>query len=187
MQCNLSEMTLEELWQLFPIVLTEHQAYWKDWYEEEKQKLLSCLCMDTIRIHHIGSTAIERIWAKPIIDILVEIPQNASMTKVKEKLLKHGYLCMSETVNRISFNQGYTATGFAPKVFHLHLRYDGDADELYFRDYMNRHPALAKEYERLKIRLWKKYEYHRDAYTDAKSAFVNQYTERAKREGRDTA
>ena len=31
---KLSEMSLEELWQLFPIVLTKHQSCWKDWYEE---------------------------------------------------------------------------------------------------------------------------------------------------------
>lgn len=31
---SLSEMTLEELWQLFPIFLTEHQECWKDWYDK---------------------------------------------------------------------------------------------------------------------------------------------------------
>ena len=36
MSKKLSEMSLEELWQLFPIFLTEHQDYWKDWYAEEK-------------------------------------------------------------------------------------------------------------------------------------------------------
>ena len=76
--------------------------------------------------------------------------------------------------------KGYTDKGFADRVFHIHLRYDGDNDELYFRDYMNSHPELAKEYEELKISLWKKYEHNRDAYTDAKSAFVKRYTKCAK-------
>lgn len=39
MKKKLSEMTLEELWQLFPIVLTEHQACWEDWYAEEERLL----------------------------------------------------------------------------------------------------------------------------------------------------
>jgi GrpB-like predicted nucleotidyltransferase (UPF0157 family) len=67
----LSEMTLQELWQLFPIQLSEHKEYWKDWYQEEKNFLASFLPKD-IQIYHIGSTAISGIWAKPLIDILLE-------------------------------------------------------------------------------------------------------------------
>ena len=52
---KLSEMTLEELWQLFPIVLTEHQPQWKEWYREEEALLLSKL-QGIARISHIGST-----------------------------------------------------------------------------------------------------------------------------------
>lgn len=172
----LSEMTLEQLWELFPIVLSEHKSCWADWYEEEKQRLLSVLPETEIKISHIGSTAIDGIWAKPIVDILVEIPEGASMEAAKEALEGGGYLCMSECENRKSFNRGYTREGFAGRVFHLHLRYEGDNPELSFRDYMNAHPALAKEYEKLKLSLWKKYEHNRDAYTDAKSAFVKKYT-----------
>ena len=89
-------------------------------------------------------------------------------------------MCISKS--RISLNKGYTSQGFAERVFHIHLRYGGDNDELYFRDYMNDHPALAKEYEKLKLSLWKKYEHDRDAYTDAKSTFVKKYTDSAKAE-----
>ena len=180
MNKSLSEMTLEELWELFPIILSEHKSCWKDWYDEEKQEIADILCDNDFRIHHIGSTAIDHIWAKPIVDILIEIPKSISMDDIKEKLVNNGYICMSEEENRKSFNKGYTDKGFADRVFHIHLRYDGDNDELYFRDYMNSHPELAKEYEELKISLWKKYEHNRDAYTDAKSAFVKRYTECAK-------
>lgn len=70
----ISEMTLEDLWQLFPIFLTEHNDKWNVWYNEEYKRLCSILSGIGARISHIGSTAIENIWAKPIIDILVEIP-----------------------------------------------------------------------------------------------------------------
>lgn len=43
MEKELSEMTPEELWKLFPIVLKEHNIKYKDWYEIEKQKLLNCI------------------------------------------------------------------------------------------------------------------------------------------------
>lgn len=65
---SLSEMSLEELWQLFPIILTEHKDCWKQWYAEEEQHIKEMLPAGS-RINHIGSTAIDSIWAKPIIDI----------------------------------------------------------------------------------------------------------------------
>ena len=87
---------------------------------------------------------------------------------------------MSESEKGLSFNKGYTEIGFAERVFHLHLRYTGDNYELYFRDYLNEFPNIAKEYEKLKLSLWKEYEHNRDAYTNAKTEFVKKYTEKAK-------
>ena len=179
MRKNLSEITLEELWQLFPIVLVEHQECWKNWYLEEETLLknaLSKMC----RISHIGSTAIPTIWSKPIIDILVEIPGEDNLFDYKDLIIKNGYICMSQSENRLSFNKGYTENGFAERTFHLHLRYAGDNNELYFRDYLIEFPDVAKEYEKLKLSLWKKYEHNRDDYTNAKTEFVKKYTEQAK-------
>ena len=66
----LSEMSLEELWELFPIFLVEHNEKWaKDYAEIEvvmKNTFSDC---HIIRIGHIGSTAIKNIYAKDIIDI----------------------------------------------------------------------------------------------------------------------
>lgn len=177
---SLSEMTLEELWELFPIVLSEHKEYWNDWYTEEEKRITKFLPIANARISHIGSTAVHEIWAKPIVDILLEIPEMVSMEKLKNILVDNGYICMSESARRKSFNRGYTNEGFAEKVFHLHLRYCGDNNELYFRDYLNDNPDVAKEYETLKLSLWKKYEHNRDEYTDAKSEFVIKNTEKAK-------
>ena len=182
MSPSLEEMSLEELWQLFPIFLREHQDEWKDWYEEERLRLLSFLPEHQIvRLSHIGSTSVKTIWAKPIVDILLEIPKETDMTVMKDLLLQNGYLLMSESQGRMSFNKGYTLSGFAERVFHLHLRYEGDHDELYFRDYLQEHPAVAKDYEKLKLALWKQYEHNRDAYTEAKTDFIKNYTEEAKK------
>lgn len=125
---KLSEMTLEELWRLFPIILTPHRDCWEEWYRE-----------------------------------------------------KTGYICMSRSACRWSFNKGYTENGFAEKVFHLHLRFRGDHDELYFRDYLLEHPDTAYRYQELKLELAGKFRYNRDAYTDAKTGFVRKYTEEQKR------
>ncbi|MBZ2066038.1 GrpB family protein [Streptococcus sanguinis] len=182
MSPSLEEMSLEELWQLFPIFLREHQDEWKDWYAEERLRLLSFLpANQLVRISHIGSTSVETIWAKPIVDILLEIPKETDMAVMKDLLLQNGYLLMSESQGRMSFNKGYTPSGFAERVFHLHLRYECDHDELYFRDYLQEHPAVAKDYEKLKLSLWKKYEHNRDAYTEAKTDFIKNYTDEAKK------
>ncbi len=179
MGMKLSEMTLEELWQLFPIYLTEHQSCWKEWYSEEDDLLKKKLSSGE-RISHIGSTAIPAIWAKPIVDILVEVPKGSNLLDYKDLIVNSGYICMSQRENGLSFNKGYTENGFAERVFHLHLRYAGDNNELYFRDYLIEHPDIAKEYEKLKLLLWKDYEHNRDGYTNAKTEFVNEYTEKAK-------
>ena len=182
MSPTLEEMSLEELWQLFPIFLREYQDEWKDWYAEERLRLLSFLSANQlVRISHIGSTSVETIWAKPIVDILLEIPKETDMAVTRDLLLQNGYLLMSESQGRMSFNKGYTPSGFAERVFHLHLRYEGDHDELYFRDYLQEHPAVAKDYEKLKLSLWKQYEHNRDAYTEAKTDFIKNYTEEAKK------
>ncbi|WP_061592851.1 GrpB family protein [Streptococcus sanguinis] len=182
MSPTLEEMSLEELWQLFPIFLREHQDEWKDWYAEERLRLLKFFpANQLVRIGHIGSTSLETIWAKPIVDILLEIPKETDIAVTRDLLLQNGYLLMSESQGRMSFNKGYTPSGFAERVFHLHLRYEGDHDELYFRDYLQEHPAVAKDYEKLKLALWKQYEHNRDAYTEAKTEFIKNYTEKAKK------
>ena len=177
----LLRMSLVELWELFPIILSPFNPLWGEWFEEEKSFLQQRLPSDKVlRISHIGSTAIGEIWAKPIIDILVEVEHTASLLQIKEILLQVGYLCMNESPTRLSFNKGYTLQGFSDKVFHLHLRYWGDNDELYFRDYLQEHLLVARQYEALKISLWKPYEHDRDAYTAHKTNFVRKYTQIAK-------
>lgn len=173
-------MTKEELWRLFPIFLVEHDPEWVLWYADE-QKLLSTVLPESeiVRISHIGSTAVPDIWAKNIVDIMVETLPESGWQSIKEILQSNGYLCMSEDERWISFNKGYTENGFANRVFHLHLRRAGDNHELYFRDYLLENPSAAKEYETLKLALWKKYEHDRDAYTEAKGEFIKLRTEEA--------
>ena len=179
---ELSEMTLEELWELFPIFLVPYDVKWNEYYDEIEYSIKRLLSdYPVYRISHIGSTAIQGIWAKNIVDVLVEIPQHFDMKEIASILEQNGFIIMSSEANRISLNKGYTKNGFADKVYHIHLRYSGDNAELYFRDYLNEHPEVAKEYETLKLRLWKQYEHNRDAYTDAKTDFISKWTAEARK------
>ena len=178
---ELHEMTLEELWELFPIVLTPPSPNWKLWFEDEKQALKEILSSFECKIHHIGSTAINGIWAKPIVDILIETNNHADMKSIARIMEANGYIIMHESsIPRFSLNKGYTKNGFAERVFHIHLHLTDDKDEIYFRDYLNEHPTVAKEYEALKLSIWKKFEHDRDGYTNAKHNFVKKYTLLAK-------
>lgn len=186
MNKKFGEMSPQELWQLFPIFLVEHNKAWTKWYEEEKNAILATVPGKSIkRINHIGSTAVLGIWAKNIVDILLEVNNKSDLDIIKDILINNGWLCMNTTENRITLNKGYTKQGFAKKVFHLHIRITGDNDELFFRDYLNEHEEVAKEYETLKLSLWKKFEHDRDGYTDAKTDFIKKCTDLAKCEYRN--
>ncbi|ROT11581.1 GrpB family protein [Muribaculaceae bacterium Isolate-105 (HZI)] len=169
---RLQNMTLEELWELFPIVLTAHNPQWSVWAEEEMRLLSSLLVKYHPIISHIGSTAIPDIQAKPIVDILVEVSPGIEWLPIIEILERNGYICMSESGSRISFNKGYTPSGYADKVFHVHVHRTGDNDEILFRDYLIAHSESAKEYETLKLSLLPEYRNNRDGYTEAKTEFV---------------
>lgn len=179
---ELSELSLEELWERFPISLVAPNDKWKQSYDEMEALLKAGLSdCPVVRISHIGSTAIVGIWAKDIVDVLIEVSRASDLEQTAKALARSGFTRMSTKAGRISFNRGYTKDGFAEKVFHVHLRFAGDNDELYFRDYLNEHPQTALEYEALKLQLWKQFEHDRDAYTDAKTAFVSKWTAEAKR------
>lgn len=180
---DLTALSLEELWTLFPIILKEHNPDYKVLYEEEKRRIISKVKPENlIRISHIGSTAVKGLTAKPIVDILLEIDGDCGVSAIIKVLKTLGWRLMSQEDDpvKLSFNKGYTPEGFADRVYHLHVRYFGNWPELYFRDFLIAHPDVAGEYERLKLKLWKQYEHDRDGYTEAKTDFVRRYSDMAK-------
>ena len=178
----LEELSYAELMALFPIALVPHRDEWREQYARERERLLAQLPEDAVfRLSHVGSTAIEGLWAKPTVDMVLEASGAAAFERLDAVIPTCGYIRMRSEEGRVSFNRGYTPEGFAQEVFHLHLRLPGDADEVFFRDYLNLRPDLAAEYEQLKLALWKPYERDRDGYTAAKGDFVRRVTAEAKR------
>ncbi|MDO4183061.1 MAG: GrpB family protein [Coriobacteriia bacterium] len=176
-------LSLQQLWQLFPIKLVPPDPAWAENYQEMVDYLQKGLQGFRVeRISHVGSTAVPGLWAKPIVDILVELSAGEDMAAATQRLQDLGFTCMAQRAGRASFNWGYTLKGFASKVYHLHLRFAGDNDELYFRDYLAQHAHVAQEYAALKLSLWREYEHDRDAYTAAKTDFIQSVVDRAKRE-----
>ncbi len=177
----LEDLSLEELWELFPITFVDNNIKFENQFLTEKENLEFLLGNYVKRISHIGSTAIKSIKTKPIVDILIEIDFN-NKDIVKGILLNNHYILMSEAPDKISFNKGYTINGYADNVFHIHIKKFGDCDELYFRDYLNDNLQKAKEYEKLKSELYDKYKPNRDLYTAGKTDFVTETVNAAKEE-----
>ncbi len=177
---ELSRMTNEELWRLFPIMLREHDPSWPGKYSSEKQNIVRIMGNKNIaRISHVGSTSVPGLFAKPTIDILVEITDDCDTEKLIGGMTSGGYIYSPKPENpppHMMFLKGYTPEGFKGQAFHVHVRYFGDWGELYFRDYIKDHKSVADEYAALKAQLIKTYEHDRDGYTDAKTDFINRYT-----------
>ena len=183
---SIGDMTNKELGGLFPIIIAEPDSRWPKLFEREKNKIRKALGKrNTIRIEHIGSTAIPRLKAKPTIDILLEVPGLMDSDGAIKKLKKLGYHYIPKPENpppHMMFAKGYTIHGFKGQAYHIHVRYRGDWDELYFRDYLKSHLDVAREYGELKVRLSRTYRNDREAYTDKKNSFIKRITRMARKE-----
>ena len=180
----LEEMSLEELWQLFPIILADHDPAWKSFYQTEAELLTDRFKPILTRISHIGSTAVENLLAKPTIDILLEVRENTPPDTVRQIAVEAGYTVMAEQLSgeyRLDLCKGYTPQGFADKVFHLHIRYPGDWDEIVFCEFLKANPDKAREYAQLKTGLQKRFKHNRDAYTEAKGDFIRNSVKQARK------
>ena len=178
-------MSLEELWQLYPIILREYNPNYQSWYAEEKQRLLQILHdYDICRINHIGSTSVAGLIAKPTIDILLELPKGCPVNDIAQLLQNDSWILMQKNDQQgtLDLGKGYMPNGFAEKVYHLHVKPLGDWNELYFRDYLQQYPNVARQYETLKLGLKERFEHNRDAYTYGKSDFIIEQSQKAKLE-----
>lgn len=187
MKKSINTMSAEERGKLFPIILEEHNPDWLLQATQEEMFLRFLLGDDIVHITHIGSTAVPALLAKPTIDFLLEIDERANVNEMLMKLLVNGYeynVDKERVAPHIMLMKGYTLQGFQGQVFHIHMRYPGDYDEVYFKDYLCSHPAVAQAYGELKKQLQKQFEYDLYGYTMAKSDFikhVNQVARQAKK------
>jgi len=173
---------------IYPVILSIYNPAWQEWFAEEKANLEQLVGIENItKISHIGSTAVPGLAAKPTVDILLEINEATDINRLTSALPPQEYICLNKEAltmptppPHLMFLKGYLSDGFAEKVYHIHVRYPGDWDELRFRDYLITHPETAAEYADLKHSLFKNYEHDRDGYTNAKSEFIKNTIIKAK-------
>lgn len=181
---DLHQMTTDELGKLFPIVIEEFDNNWKDHFDTEKNQIQGLFAKSEIAsIEHIGSTAIRDLKSKPTVDILMEVSKKLGNAKIIERLDAIGYQYIKRLDNpppHMMFVKGYTTKGFKGQVYHIHVRYKGDWDEIYFRDYIRENSEIRIEYEDLKLELAAKFRNDREAYTKAKSTFIKKINKLAR-------
>ena len=196
MKKKVADLTPEEFQKTFPIILTDDHPDYVTWYEEEKEKILGVIDpTDVARIHHIGSSAVKGLIAKPIVDILLEIDGCCKVDRLLDRLKTIGFgeeiSSKAENPFRLLLAKGMSCDGFAERVFLLHIRYLGDWNELYFRDYLRAHAETAEEYGRIKQQILQDIQNGKiermpngqpNGYSQAKYAFVEKISAQAKAE-----
>jgi len=163
--------------QVFIIPWTEE---WIVAYEEECSRIRAKLNKFNATIHHIGSTSIQGLSAKPIIDIAVEVDRFDDGLLCVTGLEELGYLYHGTKIlpERHYLNKG------EPRTHQIHMYERGNrylADQLLFRDYLNSNVGSRQEYQELKVRLSEVHKSDKHAYAEAKTDFVQDILLRARR------
>lgn len=156
-----------------PIRIVPYDPVWPERFERERVLLQEAIGQWIVGgIHHVGSTAVPNLAAKPIVDILVGIEDLDRSRVCFGPLRRLSYLYAPYRAEEMHW---FCKPGPERRTHHLHLVPKSSAryrDELRFRDRLRSDAALAASYVELKRRLARRFERDRDAYTDAKSEFI---------------
>ncbi|MBI2410402.1 MAG: GrpB family protein [Candidatus Kerfeldbacteria bacterium] len=150
--------------------VASYNQEWPKIFQAEKKLLLKHL--GNLDIHHIGSTSIPGLSAKPVIDIVVLIPSLEDAQKYLLSLAELGY----EYKPAQSSQERYFFVKGNPAQFHLSLaqpeKFSYWKRQVFFLDYLREHPDALRQYEELKKDLIKKFPDAGPQYTEGKSEFI---------------
>jgi GrpB-like predicted nucleotidyltransferase (UPF0157 family) len=155
--------------------------YDPDWpvaFAVEAESIRGALRDVPANVHHIGSTAIPGIFAKPIIDILLVVPSLELLDSQVPSMEALGYESLGEfgIAGRRYFRKDSATTGIRTHQVHaFESGSTGARRHLAFRDYMRSHPGAAREYSLLKQRLATEFPHSMPDYIDGKDAFVKHH------------
>jgi GrpB-like predicted nucleotidyltransferase (UPF0157 family) len=163
-----------------PIIIVEYNPRWPEMYAEERARIALAVGPVFIAYEHVGSTAVPGLGAKPIIDIMAAVQKLDDAEMCVGLLGGIGYDYVPE-FNALIPDRRFFRKG-SPRSHHLHVT-TTDADfwkkHLLFRNYLRAHPATAREYYELKLKLAAQYGVDRDGYTNAKTEFVRGVEQKA--------
>ena len=157
------------------VEITDYDPRWPLLFDEEAARIRDVLRgLGHYSIEHFGSTSIPAVAAKPIIDIMLIVPDVWLWQQLISPIESLGYVYWPENPrkDRMFFVKGMPPFG-THRTHHLHVRSPGDCEsELVFRDYLRCHPEAASRYDALKRALAVRFPTDRDAYSNAKAKLV---------------
>lgn len=161
------------------VVVEPHNPDWARKFDQESRQILRVLGPAGVAIHHIGSTAIPGIYAKPIIDILVEAISVDAVDSRTEAMAALGCEAMGEFgLPRRRYFRKDNGAGIRQYQVHAFAAASMDiARHIAFRDFLRTHSELAQQYSELKRRLATQHRWDIQGYMDGKDSFIKE-TER---------
>lgn len=157
-----------------PVDLVAHDPTWRNRAGAEAARFGRLVATaGLVTVHHIGSTAIAGICAKPIIDLIPEVGSVAALDGLRPEIERAGYEWHGEY--GLPGRRYCTREERGARVAHLHCYERGSpeiARHLAFRDYLVAHPAVARAYEVVKMRCRDEHPSDSRAYTEAKGAWI---------------
>lgn len=166
--------------QIRTIEVAPYDFKWKEEYLKEAEKIRNIMNDEIIKIHHIGSTSIPGIYAKPVIDILIEVNYIKNVDIYNKDMEDIGYIAKG------SFGiegRRFFMKGLYNRTHHVHVFQTGNPEierHLNFRDYMIAHPNEAEYYGDLKKELAVKFKYNIDGYCDGKDNYIKEIDKNAR-------
>lgn len=158
-----------------------HHPEWKQQYASEADQISRALNNMAGTLHHIGSTAIPGIYAKPIIDILLEVDELDALDSRRAAMEQLGYEVMGEFgISGRRYFRKNDASGIRTHQVHAFQAGSiGATRHLAFRDYMIAHPEAAQAYGVLKEALARQHPDDFEAYMNGKDAFIQEHEAKA--------
>lgn len=161
--------------------VTAHDPTWQIAFATEASAIKQAICPIAIELHHVGSTAIHGILAKPIIDLLGAVADVSALDVAQTAFTSLGYEAMgSYGINGRRYYRKITPSGV--RTHHLHVFEHGSHHierHLAFRDYLNAHAEKAQAYSDLKRKLTAAPNVTWDSYLDGKAEFVQMTEQKA--------
>ncbi len=154
------------------VEVTPYNAQWVSMFEDEAITLRHILGEQLVALHHIGSTSVPGLEAKPIIDIMPVVKDIKLVDEHNQSMQKIGYEPMGE--NGIP-GRKYFQKGGDNRTHHVHVYPMGSPHierHLAFRDYLRTHPSVAKKYGELKRKWAQEFPYDIESYIQGKERLV---------------
>ena len=162
------------------VVLIDHNPKWKQIYDGEVVALREALSASPLRLHHIGSTSVEGMVARPIVDILGVVDRTTQLATLEEPIVELGFrkLERESSKERLLFrkkNPDISAPHMMADFVQLLIlpqRARETEELLIFRDYLRSHTAAVHDFNRLKLDLQGKHRGDAAAYEKGKKRFI---------------